>query len=76
MLALVGLCAGLGACGEAADMHVPAMVRGARPATADPAALPANAHPPARDGLAPPVMHTVDGSRPPSGFPLHERSSA
>ncbi|AXW63067.1 hypothetical protein CJO94_15240 [Ralstonia solanacearum] len=64
MLALVGLCAGLGACGEAADTHVPAMVRGARPATTDPAALSApagrNAHPPARDGLAPPVMHTVD----------------
>ncbi|CAH0447767.1 hypothetical protein [Ralstonia syzygii] len=57
MLALVGLCAGLGACGEAADMHVPAMVRGARQATADPAALPA---PAGRDGLAPPVMHTVD----------------
>ncbi|WP_275760600.1 hypothetical protein [Ralstonia pseudosolanacearum] len=32
---------GLGACGEAADTHVPAVVRGAQPTTAGPATLPA-----------------------------------
>ncbi|MHA6894200.1 hypothetical protein ACQUJT_08915 [Ralstonia pseudosolanacearum] len=64
MLAPVGLGVVLGACGEAADTHVPAVVRGAQPTAAGPAMLPAAAvpdpHPPARDGLAPPVMHTVD----------------
>ncbi|MGA4377050.1 hypothetical protein ACI2UV_18775 [Ralstonia nicotianae] len=64
MLAPVGMGAGLGACGEAADTHVPAVVRGAQPITAGPATLPAaaapDAHLPARDGLAPPVMHIVD----------------
>ncbi|AST26010.1 hypothetical protein [Ralstonia pseudosolanacearum] len=64
MLAPVGMGAGLGACGEATDTHVPAVVRGAQPITAGPATLPAaaapDAHLPARDGLALPVMHTVD----------------
>ncbi|WP_254706820.1 hypothetical protein [Ralstonia pseudosolanacearum] len=63
MLASVGLGAGLSACGEAADRHVPAVVRGAQPTTAGPATLPAaapDANPPARDALAPPVLHTVD----------------
>ncbi len=47
------------------------------PAAAGPSLSP-NADPPIRDGLAPPVMHTVDGFliSSASGFPPPKRSSA
>lgn len=52
MLAPVGMGAGLGACGEAADTHVPAVVRGAQPITAGPATLP---RPPLPMPICPPA---------------------
>lgn len=63
LLPVLGACAGLGACGDA-DPRVPAVVRGAPSpesgAPAPQAAVSPNVEVSARDGLAPPVMHTVD----------------
>jgi hypothetical protein len=67
LLPVLGACAGLGGCGESSDPRIPAVVRGTpSPESGAPApqaavsAISPNVNAPARDGLAPPVMHPVD----------------